>query len=344
MTSFEYVSVEQPLNRSPSWIEDVGGDIAEGWGDVEVEEVGVGVAVTTPEEEEEAEEREEVGIAVVGDEQDHSIHNTNTDALWSENDREHVEGRGGVAFFDESRSVARSALGSASHSHSRSGSGSNSRSQSSVREVMEMGESSAATSWTQAEEGVGGRPSGDSGRQPNADQSKSKLKEVIDVEREEEGGALRELGTEVVSLSQPRGVEDRGRDVSRKEEVLVMQEEDIGEGWHSLRYNGKARLQDDEKAEGEEGEEDVGSVHALESIHGGDRSLEMDEKERSQMFGSSGRNTRHLRLEFKPSSPQPWDEIDPPGETYGSDYYSTLNSKTFGTLQKKWVSSIFSFA
>ncbi|KAI9566991.1 Golgin subfamily A member 7/ERF4 family-domain-containing protein [Boletus coccyginus] len=61
----------------------------------------------------------------------------------------------------------------------------------------------------------------------------------------------------------------------------------------------------------------------------------MDEKARWGSFRSSGRNVRHLRLEFKPPSPQPWD--DPPGEnneTYASDYYSTLNSKRFGTLQK----------
>jgi len=65
--------------------------------------------------------------------------------------------------------------------------------------------------------------------------------------------------------------------------------------------------------------------------------LEMNEKERWSTFGSAGRNARHLRLEFKPPSPQPWDEIEPPAdhhEPYASDYYSTLNSKKFGTLQK----------
>ncbi|KAH0838715.1 Golgin subfamily A member 7/ERF4 family-domain-containing protein [Lanmaoa asiatica] len=172
-----------------------------------------------------------------------------------------------------------------------------------------MGESSVATSWTQADaEGVGERP-----------------------ENTSIGAHVRDGG------------EDGGGDVSRKEEVLVVQEEDIGEGWHPLRCTGKARSQDDDEGEGEkeegEGEEDVGSVRVLESIHGGgDQSSEMNEKERWRTFGSSGRNARHLRLEFKRPSPQPWDDVDPPptsnNEMYASDYYSTLNSKKFATLQK----------
>ncbi|KAF8446435.1 Golgin subfamily A member 7/ERF4 family-domain-containing protein [Boletus edulis BED1] len=137
---------------------------------------------------------------------------------------------------------------------------------------------------------------------------------------------------DVVSLSKFL-VEESG-DLSRKEEVLVVQEEDIGESWHPLRPDSKVRSQVDD--EGEKGV-DVGSVHAVGSAHGADHSLGLNEKERRRTFGSSRRNSRHLRLEFKSPSPQPWDEVDPPtdnNETYTSDYYSTLNSKKFETMQK----------
>ncbi|KAF9457459.1 Golgin subfamily A member 7/ERF4 family-domain-containing protein [Collybia nuda] len=49
----------------------------------------------------------------------------------------------------------------------------------------------------------------------------------------------------------------------------------------------------------------------------------------------ASRRTSHLRLDLKPPSPQPWELIDPPdidGKS-GPDYYSTLGSKKFHTLQ-----------
>lgn len=43
----------------------------------------------------------------------------------------------------------------------------------------------------------------------------------------------------------------------------------------------------------------------------------------------------HLRLDLKPPSPQPWEIIDPPeiDRKGGPDYYSTLGSRKFHTLQ-----------
>ena len=193
-------------------------------------------------------------------------------------------------------------------SHSRFGSGS--RSVSSVR----LGVSSAATSWTQLE----GRPSAEC--RSSAD------------ERGEVGGG-REEGAEVGTDPLVSAGVDVG---GKREEVLIMQEEDIGDGWRPLRFDDQVR-QDDEEVEEKVEEEDVGA----ESVREDDRAMEMDEKERWRTFGSSGRNARHLRLEFKASSPQPWDDMDPPptenNETYTSDYYSTLNSKKFETLQKRCV-------
>jgi hypothetical protein len=367
MTSLEHVSVKHALDRLPSWTGD--GDVAETWGEVEVEEVSFGVAVTTPDDEGE----EEVGIALGGDEEypraENSSENRNEDGNGNGNGsgscEDHEEGGGGGVGSGSGgsprSSIGVSPPGLASRSRSRSESNSNSRSRSSVRGALEMGESSAATSWTQADaDGVGtgmGEPSSgdeDSERPPSDEahcrSSADRLEpgeEVIDVGAVGESRTPREA-TDAVSLSVPRTGPDgrggggKGGDVSRKEEVLVVQEEDIGEGWHPLRYNGKARSQDDGEGEGEKGEaeEDVGSACALESGRGGDQSLEMNEKERWGAFGSSGRNARHLRLEFKPPSPQPWDEVDPPAdnnEMYASDYYSTLNSKKFGTLQKRCV-------
>ncbi|KAG8220220.1 Golgin subfamily A member 7/ERF4 family-domain-containing protein [Butyriboletus roseoflavus] len=355
MTSLEHVSIEHALSQSSSWSGD--GDVVEIRSEVEAEEVSFGLAITTPEDE------EEVGIVVVGDEQSplHTDRNVNEpehdeDANAHGNgdgERDHVASGVGssskpvVAFR---RSLA---LGSASRSRSRSNSNSNSRSRSrsgsqsrsSVREGLEMAESSVATSWTQVD-GEGGRRSGSCEVyycRSSADGTNVR-EQAVDVGEGENVRTPRE-GTEVMPLSCLRTDTSvgGGGDVSRKEEVLVVQEEDIGEEWHPLRYNGKARSRDDgedesKKGEGEgEGEEDVGSVRLLESIHGGDQSLEMSEKGRGRKFGSSGRNARHLHLEFKRPSPQPWDEIDPPGdsnEMYTSDYYSTLNSKRFATLQK----------
>ena len=353
-------------------------DVAETWGEVEVEEVGVGLAVTTSDDEGE----QEIGIALGGDEEGPRAENMSYGENRNENEDEDGDGngsgngngtcedheleeagRGGVGTSGSGHggggsrrsSVGVSPVGSAGRSRSRSGSDSNSRSnsrsqsqsqsrsrsRSSVRGALEM-ESSVATSWTHAD-AEGERPSrdGDRERRPSDEahyrSSADRLgpgEEVVDA-----GAAPRE-GTEVVSLSHLLTGTDGG--VSRKEDVLVVQEEDIGEGWHPLQYNGKARSQEDGEGEGEkeEGEEDMGSVCVLESARGGRQSLEMNEKERWSTFGSAGRKARHLRLEFKPPSPQPWDDVDAPAdnhETYTSDYYSTLNSKKFGTLQKKCV-------
>ncbi|KAG6371510.1 Golgin subfamily A member 7/ERF4 family-domain-containing protein [Boletus reticuloceps] len=237
-----------------------------------------------------------------------------------------------------SRSLSLSESHSRSHSHSLTHSRSHSRF--SVRGPLEMN-SSVATSWMQVDvEGVGvGRLGGPDGGDPcRLSVGRSELEQdSVDVGTGEEAKPPGD-DTEVVSLSRflIKDNKDRG-DLSHKEEVLVVQEEDIGESWHPLRHDSKVQSQVD--GEGEKGvvEEDVGSVHAGGSAHGADRSLEMDEKGRRRTFGSSGRNARHLRLEFKSPSPQPWDEVDPPtdnNETYTSDYYSTLNSKKFETMQK----------
>jgi len=51
---------------------------------------------------------------------------------------------------------------------------------------------------------------------------------------------------------------------------------------------------------------------------------------------AASRRASHLHLNLKPPSPQPWDIIDPPeseGHKGGPDYYSTLGSHKFHTLQ-----------
>ncbi|RDB29061.1 Golgin subfamily A member 7 [Hypsizygus marmoreus] len=50
----------------------------------------------------------------------------------------------------------------------------------------------------------------------------------------------------------------------------------------------------------------------------------------------ASRRASHLHLDLKPPSPQPWDLVDPPdsdGRKGGPDYYSTLGSRKFHTLQ-----------
>lgn len=353
MTSLEQVSVKHALDCLPSWTGD--GDMAE------VEEENVGVAITTADEEGE----EDVGIAVApsSPRAENEDENCEDDEAGGSRGYGYGHGHGhededggvgtsagGSGVFHRSSGRGVSPLGSDSRSRSRSDSNSRSLSRSSVRGPLEMGESSAATSWVQGDvEGVGERPSGERERErrPSGEgRCRSSTDRVGPEEEDVNVMAVEEPkdGIEVVSSSHLHtGTDERGvgGDVSRKEEVLVMQEEDIGEGWHPLRYNGKARSQEDGEEKGE-AEEDVGLAHALESVRGGDQSLEMDEKERWRTFGSSasGRNTRQLRLEFKPPSPQPWDEADPPtdnNEMYASDYYSTLNSKKFGTMQKRCV-------
>lgn len=50
---------------------------------------------------------------------------------------------------------------------------------------------------------------------------------------------------------------------------------------------------------------------------------------------AASRRASHLRLDLKPPSPQPWELIDPPDTDPkgGPDYYSTLGSRKFHTLQ-----------
>lgn len=50
---------------------------------------------------------------------------------------------------------------------------------------------------------------------------------------------------------------------------------------------------------------------------------------------AASRRASHLRLDLKPPSPQPWELIDPPDTDRkgGPDYYSTLGSRKFHTLQ-----------
>lgn len=50
----------------------------------------------------------------------------------------------------------------------------------------------------------------------------------------------------------------------------------------------------------------------------------------------ASRRTSHLHLDLKPPSPQPWDLVDPPtsdSRKGGPDFYSTLGSRKFHTLQ-----------
>jgi len=48
-------------------------------------------------------------------------------------------------------------------------------------------------------------------------------------------------------------------------------------------------------------------------------------------------SNQNLRIVTKAPSPQPWDLVDPPPSNNGdaTDYYSTVGTKNFGTLQKK---------
>jgi hypothetical protein len=52
-------------------------------------------------------------------------------------------------------------------------------------------------------------------------------------------------------------------------------------------------------------------------------------------------NPNHLQIVTKAPSPQPWDLVNPPPSNNGdaTDYYSTLGTKNFGTLQNKRYAS-----
>ena len=366
MTTLEHVSVKHALDRLPSWIGDVDGNgngvvvQTEAPDEGEVQEVSMGVAISTPDEEGD----QVVNVAVEEELVSSRTKNENENEGGNGDDEEHEEEEGGRSGVGTSASVSgsgleprsgasrrslRDASPPASVSHSRSGSPSPSasnsmsrspsRSQSSMRGPLGMGESSVATSWSQADvEGLG-RPSadGDSERRPSGEvHCRSSTDRLESREKVVRMRAPR-YGTEPMSLPRLRASTDGKGGVGNvsKEEVLVTQEVDIGEEWHPLRYNGKERSGEDGEAE-KEVEEDV----ALEGVHSGASSSNTNEKERSRTFGSAGRDTRQLHLEFKSPTPQPWDEVDPPTDnngTYASDYYSTLNSKKFETLQRRYV-------
>lgn len=59
---------------------------------------------------------------------------------------------------------------------------------------------------------------------------------------------------------------------------------------------------------------------------------------RSQTSNSS------LRIIPKPASPQPWDMVNPSQHGEGTDYYSTLGTKNFGTMQKNRYVLLQSFS
>lgn len=65
--------------------------------------------------------------------------------------------------------------------------------------------------------------------------------------------------------------------------------------------------------------------------------LESDEKHQSTPSSPAQKPNQSLRVDTKPPSPQPWDLVDPPHDNntdVATDYYSSLGTKNFGTLQK----------
>lgn len=91
-----------------------------------------------------------------------------------------------------------------------------------------------------------------------------------------------------------------------------LEEVNVANHWHPLRRP----------------QEDSLSLHDRDSTHVGS---ERDEKRRSR----TNRRPKHLNLEFKEPSPQPWDNIDPPEHNGRNehDYYSTMQSTTYATQQ-----------
>ena len=70
--------------------------------------------------------------------------------------------------------------------------------------------------------------------------------------------------------------------------------------------------------------------------------LGSDEKHLPVAAPQSQTSNSNLRIDPKPPSPQPWDIAEPSNHGEGTDYYSTLGTKNFGTLQKnRFVSSQF---
>jgi len=121
---------------------------------------------------------------------------------------------------------------------------------------------------------------------------------------------------------------------------------------HSEHPNGQVSAASRASAEGdvEPFEEDVTEWHPLDHTR-------PDSKDMSQIQDTTfvedsvapGSDEKHLfvaaprthtsnpslRINPKPPSPQPWDIVDPSNHGEGTDFYSTLGTKNFGTLQKK---------
>ncbi|KIJ59813.1 hypothetical protein HYDPIDRAFT_177683 [Hydnomerulius pinastri MD-312] len=122
------------------------------------------------------------------------------------------------------------------------------------------------------------------------------------------------------------GHEAEGAPPIQVEEVEDVEEADIVQGWHPLAHEGSRSRDEDE--------EDSGSVHLREDSIQDDQGSEVDEIPRRL---KESPRVEHLRMEFKAPSPQPWDLVDPLPDNIDpltSDYYSTLQSKNFATLQK----------
>lgn len=64
-------------------------------------------------------------------------------------------------------------------------------------------------------------------------------------------------------------------------------------------------------------------------------SLETDEKCLSTPALHAQNQNQNLRVDARPPSPQPWDLVEPPhgNNVDATDYYSSLGTKNFGTLQ-----------
>jgi hypothetical protein len=106
----------------------------------------------------------------------------------------------------------------------------------------------------------------------------------------------------------------------------VEEVEETGVGWHPLILE----RTDSRRENGHQTQESA--VDEEEDIAGEPVVFANDEK-------SSSRRSRHLHLNIQPPSPQPWDLVDPP-ETNGlkPEYFSTIGSQKFSTLQSKATS------
>lgn len=75
-----------------------------------------------------------------------------------------------------------------------------------------------------------------------------------------------------------------------------------------------------------------------------DDSLVLDSDEKYLPVAAPRKQTSNasLRIIPKPPSPQPWDTVDPSSHGEGTDFFSTLGTKNFGTMQKnRYTSFLF---